>query len=647
MMNWSLRRLLFVCFCLLVLAFGGLAAYVGARIIRDRVFAEAQARVESNLHTGRALYDTETDKILSAVRYCGAMNRAAAALQGGPTRPAQAGLAEVRSQAGLDFLTLVDADGRVLVRATSPFHTGDSKGEDRMVVAAIAGREISGTRILTRQELELESPRLAQQAYTVIEPTPRAKPRKDKTETSGLVVAAAAPVRDRGQTVIGAVYGGRLLNRNYEFVDSLRDAAFGAETYDGKHVGTVTIFQWDLRIATNVVNAKGDRAIGTLVSSTVYDRVLGSGRPWFDRAFVVNDWYLSAYEPIRDLAGHIVGIFYMGILERKYEAIRAEAIRKLLGVTLAGMVVAIAVAYVLALKLTTPLGQLAEASRGLAASGPGQTVEIARSCREVEALAAAFNDMSRQLQARQQELVDANEALHVANRNYMEMLGFVTHELKSPLASCTLNVGILKNEITGPLNEAQKKVVDSVGRNLNYFNDMIKNYLDLSRIEKGELELARKEIKLLDDVVRPILDAMQSQFEERQMTVEVEIPKELALEADPNLLRIAYDNFLSNAAKYGRDGGKVRLGCQQAGSTVRLNVWNEGEGVPRDQMPKLFQKFSRVVGKGSREKGTGLGLFISREIVEKHGGHVWAESEPGQWADFIFEMPVAAPAQAG
>lgn len=641
-MSWSLRRILFVCFCVIVLASGGLSAYFGARLIRQRVSEEAQARVQHNLGTGKVLYDAEVQRILSSVRLSSKLVQTAAAIREGATAAAQAELGKIRTEAGLDFLSLVNAEGQVSLRTTAPFSAGDSKAADSMIAKALEGKEVKGSRVLTKEELTLESPHLALQAATAIKATPRAKPRDQAVETSGLVLVAAAPVRDKRQEVIGALYAGKLLNRNYAFVDALRDAAFGSEVFDGKQVGTVTVFQWDLRVATNVANEEGDRAIGTLVSATVHDRVLESGKPWLDSAFVVNDWYLTAYEPIRDIDEKIVGIFYMGILERKYDAIRDEAVGDLMAITLVGMLLATGVAYVLASRLTTPLGKLAELSHQLGVGGPGYTVDVAPTCREVKDLADAFNQMSGELQAREQELVQTNDALRVANKNYMEMLGFVTHELKSPLSSCTLNVGILRNEIAGSLNEKQKGVVTAIHRNIGYFEEMIKNYLDLSRIEKGELALDRKSISVLDDVVQPMLDAVKSQLDERNMEVEVNIAGDLTIDADPNLLRIVFDNLLSNAAKYGDEGGKVRLGCERLDSMVRLNVWTQGKGIPPDAMPKLFQKFSRLTEKGAREKGTGLGLFISREIVEKHGGRIWAESEPGQFADFILEIPTSA-----
>ena len=122
------------------------------------------------------------------------------------------------------------------------------------------------------------------------------------------------------------------------------------------------------------------------------------------------------------------------------------------------------------------------------------------------------------------------------------------------------------------------------------------------------------------------------------MRVEVDLTEDLVVQADPALLQIVCENLLSNAAKYGRQGGRVRVWGQRSSGWVELHVWNEGDGVPVDKREELFQKFSRL-HTGSYERGTGLGLFITREIVLKLGGRIWAESEYGQWADFVVTLP--------
>mgnify|MGYP000098598624 CR=1 FL=1 len=132
------------------------------------------------------------------------------------------------------------------------------------------------------------------------------------------------------------------------------------------------------------------------------------------------------------------------------------------------------------------------------------------------------------------------------------------------------------------------------------------------------------------------------------MTLEIEngdCMKDVELFADPTLIHIVFNNLVQNALKYGRAGGRITIGFREQGDMYRFNVKNEGPGIPADKLEAVFEKFKRLDREISAGiKGTGLGLFNSREIVERHGGRMWAESVEGEYADFIFTLPKTAPA---
>ena len=165
------------------------------------------------------------------------------------------------------------------------------------------------------------------------------------------------------------------------------------------------------------------------------------------------------------------------------------------------------------------------------------------------------------------------------------------------------------------------------------------NYLNLSRIEKGELQVRTRPVQIEPDVVRPVLRGLQGVLAERQMRIEVDLPPDLITQGDPTLLQTVYENLISNAAKYGHAGGLIRLSGKPVNGMLEMHVWNEGPGVAEDQIGELFGKFSRLQPPGEEVRGSGLGLFIDREIVRKHGGEIWAQSEFGEWIDFIFTLP--------
>jgi two-component system NtrC family sensor kinase len=197
---------------------------------------------------------------------------------------------------------------------------------------------------MSAAQLRHEGDELAERAYVPLVFTERAEPTDRAVEDRGLVMQAAIPIFDAGERVLGVLYGGVLLNRKFDLVDRIRDAVFGDRTYAGRPVGTVTFFLGDVRIATNVMLDAGTRALGTRVSDQVGERVLQRGQRFADRAFVVNDWYLSAYDPIRDPEGRIVGIIYVGLLEKIYLGYKLSLAVQFLGISLGALLFAAVIA---------------------------------------------------------------------------------------------------------------------------------------------------------------------------------------------------------------------------------------------------------------------------------------------------------------
>jgi signal transduction histidine kinase len=213
--------------------------------------------------------------------------------------------------------------------------------------------------------------------------------------------------------------------------------------------------------------------------------------------------------------------------------------------------------------------------------------------------------------------------------------------MKAPLGAATLGLYSVRDGFLGQLAEAQTKVLTSVGQNLDFLNEMIRRYLDLSRLEKGEVNVRKAWLRLRDEVVEPVIETLAAAIERRGLQVENGLALGLRVYGDRDALRIVYDNLLSNAVKYGREDGYVRLGAELKAGMIELSVENAGEGIPRDQVGRLFKKFSRLaLVEETGQRGTGLGLFICRAIVEQHGGTIGVDSEEGRWTRFAFTLPI-------
>ncbi|MFW6082416.1 MAG: cache domain-containing protein [Chloroflexota bacterium] len=543
-------------------------------------------------------------------------------------------LERIRQEQDVDVLNLLSPEGTVILRTRSPYNRGDQLVNDPFVERVAAEEQsTAGNIILSQERLEMAGEGLLERAISIAG-VPR-----------GMLSGAAVPVIRDGE-MIGILEMGSLLNGAVEEVDRIRDAVFENEMYQGRPVGTATIFMEDVRISTNVIDDQGRRAVGTHVSQEVAEEVLERGEPWTGRAYVVDRWYLSQYDPIVDPDGEIIGMLYVGELEQKYLDIRRRAVVTFLSVVLAGMGLAFLTFYFLTRGVVRPILKLSEATEKLSAGELAYRVEVDTGD-ELGTLAISFNDMAERLQSQrlqieqnQRRLRRLNGELRATNRNYMEMLGFVSHELKNPLSSAMMSLHTVKDGYLGEITEAQEESLGSVAQTLEYFEDMVKNYLDLSRLEKGELKAHKQMVALNAEVIEPVLQHIEQSLEEKDMHVANRVLDDFQVTADRDLLRIVYDNLLSNAVKYGEEGGRIELGAQKGDDEVTLSVFNEGQGIPSDEMPRLFKKFSRLERpEHARKKGTGLGLYICREIIEKHGGEIWADSEEGAWVRFSFTLP--------
>jgi two-component system NtrC family sensor kinase len=316
-------------------------------LITNQIIFEAQERVKEDLNTARYVYTSKIRDIDRTIRWTAIRHVLKKGLKEKDISPIRNELEELMAEEGLDFLTLVDRQGTVVFRFHNPPASGDSLLHDPFINSALGKKEISGTQVLSGDELSKEGRALVQKAIIQSIPVPKEKPARKIEETSGMVLKSAHPVIDLNGEVLGVLTGGVLLNRNYEIVDRIKNIVFKDAKYKGKEIGTATIFLGDLRISTNVIDKEGNRAIGTRAMKEVQEQVLGKGTPWIQRAFVVDDWYITAYEPIRDVQDKIVGILYVGMRESKYAMMKEKLILLFFFFSMSGMLIALTVSFFL------------------------------------------------------------------------------------------------------------------------------------------------------------------------------------------------------------------------------------------------------------------------------------------------------------
>lgn len=421
--------------------------------------------------------------------------------------------------------------------------------------------------------------------------------------------------------------------------DWIRDLVFGPDAA-AAGAATITIFERDVRIATNVTFPDGRRAVGTRAAPDVARQVLEGGKGWNDRAYVVDRWRISSYQPIRDADGAVIGMLYAGLDEAPYLAQRQRSIRLFALSILALMLLVSAEGWIAGRRLARPLTLLTSAATALA-RGEREHIEVAKSDpEEVRALAVSFNHMSGEIHAQTAALEESRQRAEKALADYLEILGFVSHELKSPIAGALTQLDLIEGGDLGTVPEKFTRPLAALRRSLAYGREIAQSFTQLSRAD-GE-GFAPKPHLLADfsrEVAALAADDLASEAVQRRMRVLLEGGPAPAW-GDPDLLRVVLDNLIGNAVKYGEEGTDVVVNLRPAGAGLRVEVTNHGIGIPAERYPELFEKFHRLQDPRLRSrKGTGVGLYLVRRIVELHGGAIGVEGEYGRWIRFWFELP--------
>jgi PAS domain S-box-containing protein len=228
---------------------------------------------------------------------------------------------------------------------------------------------------------------------------------------------------------------------------------------------------------------------------------------------------------------------------------------------------------------------------------------------------------------------------HQLEEMKVDFVALAAHELRTPLTEIKGYLDILKNEAKG-LSKANYDFLIRASASANQLGDLLHNLLNVSRIERGDLGYQPEPINYLDflrEITRDFEDRMGSQLRTLQLNLPGRLP---LLTADPTALREVINNLVENAVNHTPPKiGTITITVARKGTDVETSVTDNGVGIPREAMPHLFTKFFRVGEMKSSTRGTGLGLYICRSIIDTHGGHIWVESTEGEGSTFTFRLP--------
>ena len=550
-----------------------------------------------------------------------------------------------RDQLGLDYLAL---------RRDHPLPP-----ESSIVTRAQADGTATAIEIFTQTDLAAISDELTERARITLIETQAAIPTERNIEGRGMVVLGATEVQVGGKSAV--LIGGTLLNQNLHFIDTINDLVYPDDS--GK-TGTATLFLEDVRISTNVRLFENVRALGTRVSEVVYRRVLDQGSTWLNRAFVVNDWYISGYLPIVDGQQKRIGMLYVGFLERPFAALKTNIYLALISAFIVIIVISVPFFLWLAQGIFSPLEEMDKTMRRVESGTLDARIPDIKSKDEIGQVARHLNALLDQVQERDQklrgwadtlndkvdrrteELRDSNEKLEQTYKQLVvseklasigEITAGVAHEINNPVAVIQGNLDVMRMALGSHATEyaTELDLIDDQVRRINSIVGKLLQFakpgdfvdsatrLDVGKVLKDSLVLVRhslikSDIKLTENF-RSAPMVLMDQGELQQVLV----------------------NLLINAIQAMPDGGELSLEVMPAKhdgmAGTNISIKDTGTGISPQKLGHIFDPFFTT----KLGQGTGLGLSISQSLIQRSGGCITANSKVGRGSHFFVWLPEA------
>jgi len=604
-------------------------------------------KVRSDLAVARGYFEQVLSEVGSGTHAVAASHALYQPLQRRNLPAVQALLARESQRLGFDFINLYQLDGRLITADWLPSAVPSTEiRAPAHGAAAIQARVSTDQASLARlepAELLALAPHLAPRIHIPLIPTRSAIPTTRNVEDRALVMLATTPVRGADGHIVALLRGGVLLNQNLPFIDHINRIVYPDGSLPFGSHGTATLFMDDVRITTNVRLFQDERAIGTRVSQAVREAVLTHGETWLDRAFVVNDWYVSAYEPLLDAAGERTGMLYVGYLEEPFRYVKYGMLALIVGIFGVVMVLAALFSLRWARSIFRPLEQMNLTMQRVEEGDTGARVGLVSARDEIGALAGhldqlldVIDEKTRALQRwaeeldakvveRTQELAQSNASLQQAQQQLVkseklaaigQLTASVAHEINNPIAVIQGNLDLMRETLG-----AQAAPVTA----------------ELGLLDQ-QVERMRLIVTQLLQYARPTEYAGYVEAVDVNQTLEnslvlvahllartrIEVQRELQATARAGVnrqeLQQVVINLMINAIQAMPEGGRLRLRTRnrEDGKTgVLLEISDSGPGLSERVKERLFRPFFTT-----KNDGNGLGLWISVGLVERYGGSI-------------------------
>ena len=557
-------------------------------------------------------------------------------------------LQQAKRKGGLDFLNLRAADGTLLVTdwgVPSGVAQLDaaSRLEQRLDRREGEAHPTASIEVLSPATFAARAPSLQSRGAVPVVPASGSAPGARAWEDRAMVMLALAPIREPEGRLLGYVQGGVLLNRNVSLIDHITEIVYPEGSLPFGSQGTASLFLGDLRVSTNVRLLGNERAVGTRVSPSVRDTVLESGGTWLDRAFVVDEWYISGYQPLVDGAGQRVGMLSIGYLERPFTRFKYGVLAGVSAIFVSVMIVAALVSLRWARSIFRPLEQMARTMHQVEAGAIDVRVGAVDNHDEIGQLAGHLDHLLDAIDVKVAERTRELEASHVSLKSAQQRL--VRAEKLAAVGRLTAGIA---HELNNPIAVLQGNL------------DLVRELLgaDASRVG-AELQLADEQIERMRLIVTQLLQfARPTEFagyvanvdvsealEESLMLVghlhaasHVKVVREFASDRTAAINRQELNqvlvNVLANAIHAMPNGGTLTLSTRDWDDDgIEVSIADSGPGMSEELIADVFKPF--VTRKSG---GTGLGLWISRSIVERYGGDIRASNRSDGVRGAVFSV---------
>lgn len=614
-------------------------------------------KVGSDMVTAHEYFDRVVKGVGSQVEALASAQRLQQALAGGQRVAIESELDLARRHRQLDFMYVLDQSGKVRYASAAQPAVADHAGWP-VVRGALHGTAGSAIDIYDETQLTAIDASLRDRASLNLVPTAQAVPDARQSETRGMIIHAAAPILDAGGQLLGVVEGGMLLNGNLDFVDTLNAIIYRDGSLPLGSKGTATLFLGDARIATNVRLFEGERALGTRVSKSVREFVLERGNTWLDTAFVVNDWYVSGYEPVVDSFGQRVGMLYVGFLEQPFRAAKENALAVIFMLFAIISLLGSAWSLYWARSIFRPLERMNDAIVRIDGGEIDARVGVTGSRDELGRLAGEFdhlldvlavkrnelqrwaNELDLKVAERTLELEQANTHLREAQRQLVmseklaaigELTAGVAHEINNPIAVIQGNLDVLR-DVLGPAAQPVIKEVRLIDEQVNRIRVIVTKLLQFAR--PGEFAGYVESIDCAA-VLADCLVLSQHHLGKRSVRVVQDYAASREVGINGQELQQVLINLIVNAVQAMPEGGTLTLASSDWDENdmargVRIDVSDTGEGIRAEDVDRIFDPFFTT----KKTLGTGLGLSISYSLIERYGGRITVDSVYGEGATF-------------